>query len=182
MGVEYPSYEEIREVHHKLTEMRTEYWIHHDLFSFQWWLLLCILILPWLIWWRYVDRSRLKDIILFGSLLMILVGLLDEIGVQLQLWSYPYQFINIMPNLVPIDYGIIIIAHMFVYQFFEKWKAFLFANLVMATVFTFICEPITVWLGIYKLENWEYIYSLPIYILKASLIKQLVENITRKNS
>jgi hypothetical protein len=180
MEVGYPSYDEIREAHYKLTEMRTDYWLHHDLFSFPWWLLVSILILPWVIWWKYVDRRRLKDIILFGSLLMILVGLLDDIGVQLHLWSYPYQLINIMPSILPIDYGIIIVAHMFLFQYFRKWKTFLLANLMMATVFTFICEPITVWLEIYKLENWKYIYSLPIYILKAGFIRWLVEKISSK--
>jgi hypothetical protein len=48
-------------------------------------------------------------------------------------------------------------------------------------IFAFIAEPITVWLGIYRLDNWSYIYSLPIYIIKAVLIKALVQKVT-KNS
>ena len=178
----YPKYDDIQHLDYKLEQMKKEYWIHHDLFSFQWWLLLFILIIPWLIWLRYVEKKRIMEIVLFGSLLMILVELMDDIGVNLHWWSYPYQLFQAIPRLTAVDNGIIIVAHMFIFQFFKKWKSFLMANLIMATIFTFICEPITVWLHIYKLDHWRYVYSLPIYILKAALVKWVVERLmTVKN-
>ena len=180
MTENYPSFEQIRDVHKELTDMKTEYWFHHDLFSFQWWLLLLILFVPWLIWWRFVDKNRISQILLFGTLLMVLVMMLDDLGVESHLWSYPYQLVNILPRLIAVDHGIIIIFHMFLYQYFTKWKKFIIANTVMAITFTFIFEPITVWLGIYKLENWRYIYSLPIYILKAVFIKWFVDEVILK--
>lgn len=64
---------------------------------------------------------------------------------------------------------------MFIYQYFREWKSFIIANVILAAIFTFIAEPITVWLGIYKLDNWKYIYSFPIYILKTALIKWIVD-------
>ncbi|MBI0580119.1 hypothetical protein IEC97_22445 [Neobacillus cucumis] len=181
MKATYPSYDEIRSIEYKLAEMKNEYWLHHDLFTFQWWLLLIIFILPWILWWRYVDKNRLKDILLFGSLLMLLVGLLDDIGLNAQLWSYPYKLLQVIPRLVAIDHGILIVAHMTVYQFFTKWKSFIIVNLVMATIFTFIFEPLTVWLNIYKLDNWKYIYSFPLYIAKAVFVKWLVQRINLIN-
>lgn len=171
----FPSYDEISNIEDKLEKMKEEYWIHHDLFSFQWWLLLAIFILPWIVWLRYVDRTRSKEIVLFGSLLMILIGLMDDIGVNLHLWSYPYKIVQFIPRLVAVDYGLLIIAHMTIYQFFNKWKTFIIANVIMAAIFTFICEPLTVWVGIYKLDNWKYIYSFPIYIIKAVFVRWLVQ-------
>lgn len=177
MKATYPSYDEIRKIEYKLEEMKEEYWIHHDLFSFQWWLLLVIFILPWIAWWRYADKGRLKEIILFGSLLMLLIGLMDDIGVNLHLWSYPYKLFQIIPRLVSVDYGLLIVAHMTIYQLFKSWRSFLIANLIMAAIFTFICEPLTVWIGIYRLDNWIYIYSFPIYVVKAVFVKWLVQTI-----
>jgi hypothetical protein len=177
----YPSYEKIQKIESKLTEMKNEYWLHHDLFTFQWWLLLFIFIFPWFVWWKYVDKNRLKEILLFGAILMILVGLLDDIGVSTHLWSYPYNLLQVMPRLIAVDNGILIVAHMTIYQFFKKWKSFIIANLIMAIIFTFIFEPLTVWLGIYKLENWKYIYSLPIYVAKAALVKWLVQRVNLIN-
>ncbi|WP_088101998.1 CBO0543 family protein [Halalkalibacter urbisdiaboli] len=183
MTGKYPTFDEIRNVHQQLYDMKLDYWISHDLFTFQWWLLLFILFVPWVIWLRFVDKKRITEILLFGTLLMLLVIMLDDIGVETHLWSYPYQLINIMPRLLPIDQGILVVAHMFLYQYFPKWNKFIIANVIMAIIFTFVFEPLTVWLGIYKLENWRYIYSLPIYIMKAALIKWLVDEfITKKEN
>lgn len=177
LNVPYPSYGKISNLEDKLAEMKNEYWLHHDLFTFQWWLLLIIFVVPWILWWRYVDKTRLKDIVLFGSLLMLLVGLMDDIGVYAHFWSYPYKLLQVVPRLAAVDNGILIVAHMTVYQFFRKWKSFIIANLVMAAIFTFIFEPLTVWLDIYKLDNWKYIYSFPIYVAKAVFLKWLVRRI-----
>ncbi|MYL32865.1 hypothetical protein GLW05_04560 [Pontibacillus yanchengensis] len=175
-----PNYEDIRKVHQQLVDMRVEYWFNHDLLSFQWWILILVLILPWFIWWRFVDKKRIGQILLFGTLLILLVSLLDDLGVEMHLWSYPYQLVPLLPKLVPIDYGMLVVAHMYLYQKYTRWKSFIVANIVMAAVFTFIFEPITVWLDIYKMEDWRYIYSFPIYILKAVLIKWLVDMIIIK--
>jgi hypothetical protein len=180
MTENYPSYEQIRILHQELYDMRMEYWISHNLFSFQWWILLVVLLVPWIIWFRFVDKSRITQILLFGTLIIILVMMLDNFGVELHLWSYPYQLTSIVTNLLPVDQGMLVVAHMFLYQYFPNWKKFILANIVMAIIFTFVLEPLTVWSGIYKLENWRYIYSLPLYILKAILIKWLVDEVILK--
>lgn len=176
----YPSFEEIRELHQKLAEMRYDYWLNHDLFSLQWWLLLTVFIVPWIIWWKLVDKERIFQILLFGTLLMILVITLDDIGIELNLWSYPYKLFFAISRLSAIDQGILIVAHMFLYQYFVRWKSFLIANVIMALFFSFILEPLTVKMRIYDLENWRYIYSLPIYILKAMLVKWIVDEVIQK--
>lgn len=175
-----PTYEDIREVHQKLAEMRYDYWLNHNLFSLQWWLLLVVFIVPWIIWWKFVDKERIFQILLFGTLLMTLVIIMDDIGLELHLWSYPYKLFFAISRLTTIDQGVLIVAHMFLYQYFAKWKSFVIANVVMALIFTFILEPLTVWIGIYKLENWHHIYSLPIYILKAIFIKWIVDEVIQK--
>ncbi|RKL66624.1 hypothetical protein CR203_15175 [Salipaludibacillus neizhouensis] len=48
----------------------------------------------------------------------------------------------------------------------------------MAVIF----EPMTVWLEIYNLDNWRYIYSFPIYIIKAVVIKWLVDEFILKKA
>lgn len=181
-----PNFDDILKVHSELVKMENDYWSTDVLFSIQWWVLLVILIVPWLLWVRYVDRKRIQQILLFGVLLIVLVGILDELGVNLNLWSYPYKLTYLVTKLTAIDYGIIIVIHMFIYQYSKDWKSFLIRNAIFAAIFTFICEPITVWLGIYQLDNWKHIYSFPIYILKASFVKWIVDilldKFSRKNS
>ncbi|WP_280771964.1 hypothetical protein [Salipaludibacillus daqingensis] len=73
MSQTYPTHEEIQQLYEKLFEMRLDKWLNHELFTFQWFLLLAVLIFPWFIWWRFVDKNRIVQILLFGALLSILV-------------------------------------------------------------------------------------------------------------
>jgi len=141
------NYEYINRLQTEWKELETQYWLEYNLFSIQWWFLLLVLILPWVLWSKYVERKRIKEILLFGALLSMLVGLLDELGISLNLWAYPYQLTNLIPGLVAIDYGIIIVAHMFIYQYFREWKSFIITNMILAAIFAFIAEPITVGLA-----------------------------------
>ncbi|WP_421383396.1 CBO0543 family protein [Bacillus salacetis] len=177
----YPTQEEIDNVHKQLLEMRYENFIHQDLFSPQWWFLLSVLFLPWIIWWFLVDKNRIKEVWLFGTMLSILIIILDDLGIELNLWDYPYQLINIIPRLNPIDISVLPVFHMLVYQYFTKWKSFIIANIVTAFLYAYLAEPLFVKINIYELTNWKYIYSVPLYIGKAVLIKFILERVLQKS-
>ncbi|SDC93444.1 hypothetical protein SAMN02799630_01773 [Paenibacillus sp. UNCCL117] len=174
--------EEIERVHKNLTDLRQEYWLHYDLFSYQWWLLLTVFVISWVVWWRLVDKHRLKEVASFGVSMSYLIYILDHVGYELNLWLYPHKFMRILPEAFILDLGILPILHMLVFQYFREWKSFIIANTLLAAVLAFICEPISVWLGIYKMLNWAHIYSFPIYILKAVMMKRLFEIIIRKQN
>lgn len=170
----------IEMVHRQLTELRQQYWSHYDLFSAQWWLLLALFIVPWLVWWRLVDRTRLKDIVWFGIATSYLIFFLDHVGYELNLWIYPHKLFRFIPESSAYDLGVLPVLHMLVYQYCRSWRSFLMTNTIMAVIFVAVCEPVSVWLGLYKLIHWKYIYSFPLYILKVALIKWLLEAVTRK--
>ncbi|MFP7173882.1 hypothetical protein [Priestia filamentosa] len=52
----YPSYEEVQNIRSELKEVGYQYWLHHDLFTWQWWVLLIASILPWMIWGYLIKR------------------------------------------------------------------------------------------------------------------------------
>ncbi|MBT2734781.1 CBO0543 family protein [Bacillus sp. ISL-7] len=171
----YPSAKEIIDIQKKLSEMRNEHWYHHDLFTPQWWFLLIITILPWIVWWFLVDRTRIKQIWLYGALMTILIIHLDDIGSSLGLWNYPYKLIGLIPRLNPIDASVLPVLHMLVYQYFTKWKAFLITNIITALLYSYVAEPFFVKIHIYQLLNWKYSYSFPGYVLKAVVVKYILE-------
>ncbi|QHW29734.1 hypothetical protein GZH47_02020 [Paenibacillus rhizovicinus] len=172
-----PSLNEIKQLEQALTKLKVNYWLHHDLFSLPWWILLVTYILPWLIWWRLVDKDRIAVILFYGMFMSFLVSLMDEIGTVFNLWSYPTQLIRILPRLYPVDFSFLPVVHMLIFQYFKRWKPFLIGNAIMGAVFAFIGEPLFVWMDIYELDHWEYYYSFPIYIAKALFVKWLVETI-----
>ncbi|MBB6678077.1 CBO0543 family protein [Cohnella lubricantis] len=158
--------------------MSGEYYLHHDLFSWQWWLLLILLFVSWIVWLRLADRSRMKDILLFGSMITLVIIVLDYTGSELQLWSYAYQLLPFTTHLSSVDFSVLPVCHMLVYQFCRSWKAFLAANTVMALLFAFVAEPLFVYWDIYLMDHWEFVYSFPIYIAKAAFLKWLLERIS----
>ncbi|MGQ7885418.1 CBO0543 family protein [Paenibacillus sp. WC2504] len=128
------------------------------------------------------DKKRLIDIVLFGDIMSFLIFLLDHIGCELNLWVYPHKLFPVIPESSAFDLGILPALHMLLFQFFTKWRSYLIANILMATVFAFLCEPISVWIGLYKTLHWRYIYSFPLYILKALIIKWIFEIVQRKQN
>lgn len=177
----YPTKDEINKADNQLTEMRWENFIHEDFLSPQWWFLLALTLLPWILWWILVDKSRIKQIWLYGLLMTILIIYLDDIGSELNLWNYPYKLVNIVPRLNPIDVCVLPVMHMLIYQYFSKWKSFIIANIIMSLFNSYIAEPLFVKIKIYELINWKYSYSVPIYILKAAVIKILLEKVLEKS-
>lgn len=78
----YPSYEDVQEVKEKIKNLAYERWLEHDLFSWQWWLLLAASILPWIIWLYLVKKSDRPYVFSFAMLIAVISSLLDVIREQ----------------------------------------------------------------------------------------------------
>jgi len=174
--------QDIFEAQKNLLEINYTYWIEHVLFSFNWWFLIILTILPWGIWWRFVDKKRIIEISLMGALVMISAVILDVIGVSLLLWLYTYKNIQMIPILSTIDLTIVPIVYMFVYQFFPKWKSYLIALVVVTTGSAFIAEPLFVWMDIYIQYSWKHMYSFFIYITIGIIFKWLIQKMKERQS
>ncbi|UOR13670.1 CBO0543 family protein [Halobacillus amylolyticus] len=170
------------EAQKKLFETSYAHWVEHELFSFNWWFLLVITIVPWIMWWRLVDKKRLLEISFMGALVTVTAMFLDTVGISFLLWTYGYKLIQMVPTLNPVDFTVIPVCYMLLYQWFSKWKSYLIAHVVTAAGAVFIAEPLFVWMNIYTLHSWEYIYSFPFYIAIGVGFKWLIQKMkTRQN-
>lgn len=170
---------ELIEMKRKLKELRNEHWINEVFLTFNWWFLLFITVIPWLIWWSLVDQKSLFRMICYGALISTFAILLDDIGSYYLLWIYKYQLVPISPRLNPIDLSVMPVTYMLVYQYFRKWKSFVIAQTVLAFGAAFICEPIFIWMDIYHPIQWKLIYSFFIYIGIGVLNKWLVDKVLK---
>lgn len=173
--MKHPTFEDVKMVDRHLAEIRVEYFVHENLFTFQWWLLGTLMILPWVAFYFLVKKQSLIETLLFGAFISTLAVFLDDLGVELQLWSYKYQFFKLIPRLNPVDYSILPVFYMIIYQKFRSWKGYIIAISLFAAFASFIAEPIFIGLDIYKPYKWEHWYSFPGYILLGSLVKAIVE-------
>ncbi|MBM7660283.1 hypothetical protein JOC85_001050 [Bacillus mesophilus] len=164
-------WEEIIQLKLKLRDLSLEHWMDETVFSFNWWLLLFSSIIFFIIWIKVLDKKRIIEISAFGLLVGTITFLLDIIGVSLVFWSYPDQLIPLVNSIFEIHNIHLPIIYMIIYQYFKTWKSFLIALTVSSSIFAFVLEPLTVWLGIYEVYRWKYLFSFPIYILGGILIR-----------
>ncbi|WP_456270980.1 CBO0543 family protein [Bacillus sp. AK031] len=119
-----------------------EYWISNTFLQWEWWVLLVLTIIPWVVWWMLADKKRIYELLTYGLLMAVVTVGLDSIGTNMVWWTYPHELFSMLPPLVPVDLSIIPCAMMVVYQYFDKWQAFFFANLALALFSTFVGEEL----------------------------------------
>ncbi len=174
-----PEQQEIVNLNKLLHQLSFNEWINNDIFTFRWWILVLSLIVPWLIWYHLVDKGKLKEMLFYLLSTSGVAILLDEIGISLGMWAYPVKVIPILPRLITVNYSMVPIIFVLMYQYFPRWKSFIIANIILTLVFSFILEPILVWMDLYDLVTWKYIYSVPTYLFAAILLKLFAEKIKR---
>lgn len=154
-----PTPHDIQQHSKKLNEMTMDYWIHNFVFSLKWWVLLALTIVPWFLWWKIVDKSRITEIFLFGFIIISFSTFLDVMGWNYSLWFYPNTLLGTCTPLIPIDYTLLPILYMLAYQYFSRWKSFSITILILSLTFAFVWEPLSEMLNFYKPLKWNHIYS-----------------------
>jgi hypothetical protein len=167
--------ENVRELEEKTTDLRFDYWLNNELFSFEWWFLIGILILPWLIGLKLFDRKRIFEILFFGTATIITAASLDSIGEDLSFWGYPVELFPAGHNAFPFNFGIVPVAFMLLHQYCSTWKAFNIGLILLSIIFAYIGEPLMQYIGVYHLFKWKFTYSFFYYMINGYLIRALIQ-------
>ena len=175
--------ESFREVQRLRAEMhRAEIlrWRQEELFTWQWWLLAALTVIPLILWWLALDKKRAYEIALYGCLIDLMALILDNFGTNLLWWGYPIKLLPVLPPLVTADSVLVPIFLMMVYQYFSAtWKSHWIANLAAAACLAFIAEPVFIWIGYYRLSGWNLVYSFLFYNVSTSLAKLIISGFAR---
>ncbi|MCY9660153.1 hypothetical protein P5G65_03715 [Paenibacillus chondroitinus] len=171
---------EIEELNVKESQMEFDYWLHQDVFSFQWWVIVIVNLVVFVLLLIAMDRKRTLSTVLAFMTAFIIVGAVDQIGKFFDLWRYPHQLIPFTENLNAVDFFVVPCIFAYLYQRFSSWKSFLIAGIVASLVISFIGEPIFVSLGMYQLMRWSYWQSFIVLVPIAILIKGFVD-LTQSN-
>jgi len=173
------TFEQVKNATIKLRDLSYQHWLRDDIHKWTWWLNLSLIIIPIYIWWKFVDKARLVEIIMLGLFVDLIVTVLDVFGSEYVLWTYPDMFLPTIPRLMPIDYMVVPVVYMLIFQYYPKWKSYVFMLIVMSGVFSFLVEPLMIWLNLYALVKWKLIYSFPIYIFIGIFSKWFTETAKR---
>ena|SRR5699024_2715685 len=167
------STKELYEAQQYYFDVTYDRWINDVLFTFNWWFLLLILIVPLFIWWKWVDKTRIMEIVLVGLLIGILATFLDLTGIFLSVWTYNYTLIQFFPSFNPVNFSLLPVSYMLLYQWVPQWKWFIILLTFAAAFGAFLAEPLFIWMHIYDQTWWKHIYSFLIYIAMGIGVKAL---------
>lgn len=154
-----PTFTEINDATLALWNLLYPHWLSVELFSPSWFAIVIPMILMYVVFFVFIDKSRLRELILYGSLLAVSFGYIDIVGTTMFLWEYKTHFLPFIPSLIPLSYTIHPIVHVFAYQFAASWRSFAITNTLASLFFAFIAQPLYVWLQVFHLQNWNYFYS-----------------------
>lgn len=154
-----PTMVDIVEAQRVLGTLLYSHWLSQELFSFSWFMIVIPMVLLPAIFVVLVDKSRLRELILYGTILATAYAYVYSIANALTLWQYLNNFIPYTLNLVPFAFVFHPILHILAYQYSSSWKGFAIANTVAAALFAFVALPIYAWLNVIEFYHWNYLYS-----------------------
>ncbi len=157
----------------RLTHDHIDQWLAEDFLHVRWWALIVLYIVCAVVWWKLLDKRRLKETLLFTALAYIAVLTINEYGQELILWDYPTDVIPIFPPLSSANLLLLPLIYSLAYQYFPSPRMYGSAVLVISAAFCFLVEPLFAWGGLFELLNWQYWMSFPLYIAMALLVRLL---------
>lgn len=143
------------------------HWITQEVFSFTWWFTVLFLCVGYLIWWKLLDKSRLIELLLFGSLLAVMSALVDTLADNLRLWRYLVKIFPFTPAFFPYHLTLTPIVLMIVYQYTDNWGRYLIGSVLVAAIYSFVIAPLFVAVGEVQLLKWNHGYTFLTFIARA---------------
>jgi len=164
----------IHQLRVELWKLTYTQWKTETLFSIQWWSMVALIAITYAIWWVLVDKRRLSQILLFGSLVAVGRVVMDIVGFNAILWSYDIRLLPFVPCPLQYDFTMIALTLMVVYQYCHSWKKFLAWTGVVTGIMSFVFFPILIKFGFLKFYNWNLLYSFVLVFGIASFSRWVV--------
>lgn len=163
-----------------LHQMELDYWINHVLFSFHWWVILIMNAIFLVLFIFFIDRKRILLITLAFLISYVINTISDDIGEYFQLWSHPHQLVQFLAPLATVEFIIVPSIIALMYQMFNRWRGFFIAYFFVASLISFIVQPIFVYTDLYKLHNWNYFYSFVVLFVIGIVVKIFIDFIEKR--
>ena len=165
----------MEDVRRELTDMTRAYWLEHNVGTWQWWLLVCLAVVPWMVFLRFVDRARMIEVLLYALVVGVTSSVLDMIGSDLMLWGYKVRLLwFVYPTLLCTDMTIIPVTFALIYQICSRWLTFAAVSFVFSILYAMM-ESVFRRFDIYVSYRWNLLYSIPIYFAIASAAKFMLD-------
>lgn len=160
-------------------------YITQELFSYQWWGVLILLLALYVIWLKLLDKSRAFEIILFGSFVAVQAVFIDIAGFSMGLWQHNIRLFPFVPGVFPIDFTVVPILLMLAQQYCSSWSKYLMWSALASILFSFGISPAFQYFDIKAYYNWNFSYFFFLMMVVAITSRatiQMVEKTVQVNS
>lgn len=155
----------------QLWDLTYTHYLNQELLSPSWLGVVAMMIIFYIIWLRIVDKSRLIEILLYGSLVSVMAAFIDIVGTTMAFWHYNVRLFPIMPAPFPFDYTVVPILLMLSYQFSKTWNSYLGWSTLSSGFFAFGISPLFQVLGIKSYYNFSFLYFFILMLVIAIIAK-----------
>lgn len=147
------------------------------LFTWQWWIALAMMIVPWVIWAIFRDRKNSARIFSAGLLMMVLSEIMDAVGVSFGKWAYPVKVIPVATVSFSFRLSVLPVFAMLLLQFKPQFNPYIKA-IFFGGVGAYVGLPLLDIIDLRKTIDWSLTYSF--FIL--TLMYLLSHWFSRRNS
>jgi MFS family permease len=152
-----------------------QHWISKELFSFGWLVTAGALIVTYGMWFKLVDKRRIKDLLLLGSLCSVAFAVIDTVLVGfLGLWSFKIRLFPFDPPLFIVGLTMGPIMYMLVFQYTSSWRSFFLWNAIGCAVIVFGILPLYSLLGIFQLYKWNWFFHFLLFFSVGTVARGLL--------
>ncbi|HEX3031017.1 MAG TPA: hypothetical protein VHS59_02060 [Bacillota bacterium] len=159
-----------------LASQSYQHWISKEFLTYQWWFGAVLLFVSYAVWLLLVDKRRITQILLFGSLVTALAGALEIILASFfGFWEYKIAILPIEPPLFIITYTVAPIWKMLVLQYTSSWKGYHIWLGIVVGVLAFGILPIYSALGMFQMyKGWTYFHHFGMMFTNAAVCRAIV--------
>jgi len=145
-----------------------------NIFTVRWWFIIATIAIAYAIWWKYVDKRRVTEILLFGSFIAVSRIIMDDAGASAALWVYAVKPLPLGHALFLNDLTIVPLGFMLVYQYCQSWKNFFLWTFIAEVGYSFLLLPALVRFDILRLYNWQYHYTFFIMLVVVIVMRAIL--------
>lgn len=162
-------WDEIYNVRDKLNADLISYWKEFSfLDDWQFWLVLALLVLPLVLLYVYVDRTRIFEILFFGFCVHMLWTYTDTLLGFTSLFVHQYFIVPLLPYALSMTSSVLPVGYLFVYQYATNHgKNFYLYAILVSAVFAFVFLPIEDFMGLSEFNkgmNMFYLFLIDLAI------------------
>ncbi|MTV50959.1 hypothetical protein GJ688_18750 [Heliobacillus mobilis] len=175
-----PTDQLLRQTRVDFNQTSLQHFFGSELFSSGWWLLVGMLVVFYILWWKLLDKERLIEMLLFGSFITVSATIVDTVAVNFGLWQYFTRLVPISPAPFPVDYTILPILFMLAYQYTNNWRSFFVASVIASGVYTFVINPLFLYFNVKQLFAWKVYYYLPLGVINGLVVRYVFLLVMKK--